>query len=288
MKISVLGTGLLGEAIALRLLNEGYDLIVYNRTDEKTTALVSEGARHASSPEEAIETSEILILVLSDFDAIREVFLNKIPGQSLSGKTVIQMGTILPAKSKELDRFVCDAGAEYLEAPVLGSRPEAKSGALIVMAGCTDTQFGKWTPFFRSLSREPVHAGEVGKAAALKLALNQLIASLTTAFSLSLGLVLKNGIDAELFMGILRDSALYAPTFDKKLHRMLERNYSDPNFPTRHLLKDIILVREAAAAAGLEGGILEELSKICRRAIDMGLGESDYSSIFNAVDPPED
>ena len=87
-------------------------------------------------------------------------------------------------------------------------------------------------------SPQPLHIGPVGSAAAIRLAMNQLICSLTTSFALSLGLIIREGIDIDIFMKILRDSALYAPTFDKKLQRMLERNYENPNFPAKHLLKD--------------------------------------------------
>ena len=96
------------------------------------------------------------------------------------------MGTISPRQSQELSNRVEQAGGHYVEAPVLGSIPEAKAGTLLVMVGGTDAQFQTHQALFESLGETPRHIGPVGSAAALKLGLNQLIGALTTAFSTSL------------------------------------------------------------------------------------------------------
>ena len=127
----------------------------------------------------------------------------------------------------------------------------------------------------------------VGAAAALKLALNQLIGSLTAAFSFSLATVLRRGIDVETFMGILRESALYAPTFDKKLPRMLERDFARPNFPARHLRKDLALAVEQGRELGLETAAVEAVQRIVERAMERGFADEDYSALYNAVNPPD-
>jgi 3-hydroxyisobutyrate dehydrogenase len=88
-------------------------------------------------------------------------------------------------------------------------------------------------------------------------------------------------------MAILRESALYAPTFDKKLPRLIKRDYRHPNFSTRHLLKDVRLFSQEAAALGLTADALEGLPRILERAIAKGLGDLDYSALFDVVDPPE-
>jgi len=164
---------------------------------------------------------------------------------------------------------------------------EAKSGTLLVMVGGTENQFSTWSPVFRSLSREPRHIGPVGKAATLKLALNHLIAAETVAFAFSLGLIQRSDVPVETFMAILRESALYAPTFDKKLPRLIKRDYHHPNFSSRHLLKDVLLFSREAAARGLTVDALDGLSQILERAITKGLGELDYSALFDVVNPPE-
>lgn len=117
--------------------------------------------------------------------------------------------------------------------------------------------------------------------------MNQLIGSLTTAFALSLGLVLRSGVPVADFMKIVRDSALYAPTFDKKLQRMLERNYENPNFPTKHLLKDTALLIREADVLGLDSQIQKGVLSVLEKTLELGLAEGDYSALFSAVNPED-
>lgn len=285
MKVGFLGTGLMGQPMAQRLLEAQQFVVAYNRTPSKLEALHSAGAEIAASPHAAIQASECAILMLTNATAIREVLLSDTSKPQLADRTIIQMGTISPAESKAIHDEVVAAGGEYLEAPVLGSIPEAKAGQLMVMVGASAEQFQNWSEFLKHFGPDPVHIGPVGAAAAVKLALNQLIASLTTAFALSLGFVQRQGVEVEPFIQILRQSALYAPTFDKKLQRMLDRNYDRPNFPTKHLLKDTNLFLAQAESLGLNANSLEGVRQILEIAQNLGLAEEDYSSLFSAVNP---
>ncbi|MGD9488904.1 MAG: NAD(P)-dependent oxidoreductase [Calditrichaceae bacterium] len=285
MKISLVGTGLMGFPMAQRLLKNGYELTVFNRTAGKVGLLVEQGARLAGDPREAVMNSDVIILMLSDFKAVNETMLSAEIQTSLAEKTIIQMGTIAPDDSRRLMEKFSDYNAEYLEAPVLGSIQQVKAGELFILAGSTKKQFNTYESLFKIFGSTVYHIGEVGKASALKLALNQLIASLTASFSLSLGLVLHAGVDPDIFMRVLRNSALYAPTFDKKLDNMKNRNFIPPNFPVKHLLKDVDLILNSSSKAGLNTAQLEGVRKILVDAIEKGLKEEDYSALYNAVNP---
>ena len=285
MDIALLGTGLMGRPMAERILQAGHKLAVFNRTLEKAHPLKHLGAKIASRAEEAIQSSECVLLMLADAQAIQDVLLSDRSRKELSGRTVIQMGTISSLESIDLNRRVSEYGGNYLEAPVLGSIPEALTGGLIVLVGSSPEQFEHWSGLFKCFGPKPLLIGPVGQASALKLALNQLIASLTAAFSLSLGFVQRKGIPVNLFMKILRDSALYAPTFDKKLKRMLDRNYDNPNFPTRHLAKDIDLFLREAREVNLQPAVLEGVSRLVKMTLDDGLSDMDYSALFNTISP---
>lgn len=270
-----LGTGLMGEPMAKRLIAQGYTLWVWNRTPARTKALVEQGARLAATPAEAVAASCIAFTMLSDFAAIQDT----LRGVELAGKTLVQMATIAPSESRRLAERVAHAGGTYLEAPVLGSIPEARDGSLLIMVGGQEKAFLTLRPVLKHLGQ--VHyIGEVGKAAALKLALNQLIATLTVAFATSLAFVQEHQVAVETFMEILRKSALYASTFDKKLGRMQAHDYSHPNFPTEHLLKDIDLFRCEAKATDTR--MLEAARDLYLRAL-AGHGREDYSCVFEAV-----
>lgn len=278
MTIALFGTGLLGSAIGTRLLERGHALRVWNRSPERCAALLAAGARSAASPVEAATGADWLITVLSDGPATAAVLLDGV-GTALEGRRVLQMGTIGVEESVTLAAAVMARGGRYLEAPVLGSRPEALAGALQLMAGGPGDLLEEALPLLRDLAPEPRHLGDVGSAMATKLALNQLIASLTHAFSLSLHLVQRQGVALEPFLELLRGSALYAPTFDKKLQRELDGDYANPNFPTAHLRKDLGLFLEAAAAAGLEASGLVGLQELLRGATAAGLDGLDYCAL---------
>lgn len=284
MNLSLFGIGLMGTAIAHRLLQQGHTLTLYNRTQREFPDLQAQGAALAETVEAAISASSILILTLSDAQAIQDTLLQ--PGLNLNGKIILQMGTIAPQESQAIAQTIQTLGGTYLEAPVLGSIPEAKTGTLLIFVGASQNLFEQMLPLLKDLSEAPRYIGEIGTAAATKLALNQLIGSLTSAFSVSLALIQNSGVHLETFMDILRQSALYAPTFDKKLQRMVEQNYHNPNFPAKHLLKDMRLAQTTAATYGIDTQIIDAVIAITEHSVQQGQGEADYSVIFSAIDSP--
>jgi 3-hydroxyisobutyrate dehydrogenase len=278
MEITLLGAGLLGRAIGERLLRCGHGLTVWNRSPQRHAPLLALGARPAATPAEAVAAAEMVVSVLSDGPTTAAVLLEQ-AGSALAGRLVLQVATIAPTESQALAAALVERGAALLEIPVLGSRPEALAGTLQVMVGGEAEDLVRARPLLEALGGEPHHLGPVGAALHTKLALNQLIASLTHSFSLSLHLVQRAGVDVEAFLAILRGSALYAPTFDKKLAKELADDYANPNFPTAHLRKDLKLFLEAASQQGLETLGLEGLAALLERAAPAGLDELDYSAL---------
>lgn len=284
MQVSILGTGLMGMAIAERLMSLGHDVVVYNRTLSKLEPLQKQGAAVARTAAEAIQASHCSILMLSDASAIQEVLFAGVR-PNFQNRTIIQMGTIAPQESLTLGKEIRSGIGDYFEAPVLGSIAETKTGKLIVMVGGSPEQMERWNAVLSCFSEEPLLIGPIGQAAALKLALNQLIAMHITAFSWSLGLIQRSGGDANMFMNVLRQSALMAPMFDKKLPRLLNHDYTNPNFPTVHLLKDVNLCLKAAQDTNLQTAPLKGIQHTLQMAVTQGFTEVDYSSVFEAIVP---
>jgi 3-hydroxyisobutyrate dehydrogenase len=284
MKIGLIGTGLMGQALAQHLLEENQSLIVFNRSVEKSQELAERGAEVASTAQQVLEQSEVCLLFLSDAEAIHIVF-DSIAQDAFHNTLIIQMGTIAPEESRELAQLVTTAQGRYLECPVLGSLPEARRGKLILMAGGNNQDYQTALPLLELIGNEPQHIGDVGQGATVKLAMNQLIAGLTASFALSLALVEKEGIEVDQFMKIVRDSALYAPTFDKKLTRMLDRDFANPNFPTKHLEKDTRLFLSVAEELGLDTSALQGIEALLQKTLEMGLENTDYSALMAAVSP---
>ena len=284
MKTAVLGLGLMGSEIALRLRRQGLEVICWNRGAERAVAARERGLEVTESAAAAIACADLVILVLSDAAAIVATLLDdRESAAALAGRILIQMGTIAPAESRDIHARVAALGSRYLEAPVLGSLPEVREGRLIVMAGGDPALFEHCLPVLAVLGREPRLIGPVGQGAALKLAMNQLIAGLTATFSLSLGLVRSEGIGVEQFMTLLRASALYAKTFDRKLDNYLSHDYGAANFPLKHLLKDVRLFRRAAEQIGLDTALVTAVEAACTRAEVKGYGDQDYSALYEAL-----
>ena len=286
MNVALLGTGLLGQGVAVRLHATGHTLTAYNRSVEKTHILRQQGIRIAPTAGEAVSAADVVLLLLSDAEAIRAVLFDPATGRAIQGRTVIQMGTIGPAESCSIEKEVTRLGGQYLEAPVLGSIAEAKAGTLLIMVGASPEQYDTWAPLLRDLGEEVRLIGPVGKAAVMKLALNQLIAAEMAAFAFSLGLIRRGGVEVADFMEVVRKSALYAPMFEKKLPRLEKRHYAQPNFSTRHLLKDVELALSAAGTTHLSPVGLEGVRSLLIDTIAAGLGEVDYSAIYDRIDPP--
>ena len=281
-RIALLGTGLLGEAIGLRLLAQGVQLRVWNRTPGRSQRLIDAGAAPISKLEGAAADCDGVITVLRDGPVTQQVVAEL---GDLQGRCIIPMGTMGVTEIRALDRQVQQQNGTCLEAPVLGSKPQATNGTLLVMAGGEQRLFDQQRPLLNHLAETPLLVGPIGSGAATKLALNQLIASLTHAFSLSLRLVQQAGVPVETFMAILRPSALYAPTFDKKLQRMLDGHYADPNFSTALLRKDLRLFLEEATAAGLQSSGLNGLDALLQEAEGGDLDSLDYCALHELTRP---
>ena len=272
----------MGQALGERLLEQQQTLVIYNRSPDKTVKLAQQGATAVNSAQLAVCLSDICLLFLSDANAINTV-LDTIEPEHLADKTIIQMGTIAPNESRLIEQRLNQQDCGYLECPVLGSLPEARSGSLILMAAGDRAVFDAVLPLLNQIGNQPKYFGTTGRGSTVKLAMNQLISGLTSSFALSFALIEKEGVDSDEFMAVVRDSALYAPTFDKKLERMLTRDFANPNFPTKHLAKDTTLFLNVAGQLSLNTAALEGISDLLEHTLAKGLADTDYSALYAGV-----
>lgn len=286
MKIGLVGTGLMGKPIALKIKKAGFDLTVYNRTKSKAEELKNSGIKVAESFSELITNCNVIPVILSDYTAVTNILFSE--NISFENKTIIQMSTISPKESILLKERIEKLKGRYFEAPVLGSIPQIEEEKLIVLVGGTENDIEEYSKLFESFSNKIVYIGVVGKASAIKLALNQLIATETAAFAMSLGYLRELGVEVEKFMDILKSSALYAPTFEKKLDNYLSRDFSNPNFPLKHLLKDVHLTIDQFRQEGINTQTLEGVEAVIRKGLEEKLSEKDYSSLYNIIHPKRD
>ena len=282
MDITFVGTGLMGTPMANRLIDAGHALTVYNRTASKTDPLVERGARRAPDARAALEAHDVAILMLSDGSACRETLAGS--GADLSGRLVVNMSTIGPDEQVELAGHVRGSGGRYLEAPVLGSTPQAEGGQLMIMAAGEREDFDRVQEVLGVFGSEPRFVGPTGAGATMKLACNHLIAAEFSAFALSLGMVRRSGLDVDEWMEVLRGSVIHAKMFDVKVKNVLTREYP-ATFPAKHLLKDVKLGFAHAESLGLAADNLDLMRTLFQRTVEAGRGDEDFSVVAETIDP---
>tara|TARA_A100001388_G_scaffold277659_1_gene270332 strand:- start:3906 stop:4772 length:867 start_codon:yes stop_codon:yes gene_type:complete len=275
-KILLIGTGLLGKSISEKLLKDKFDLSVWNRTKSKYKNLIHKGAKEITDIKKLSNKINTIILVLKDGNTTHSI-IEKI--ENIENKVIIQMGTIGTYHSKKIESLVVSKNAYYLESPVLGSVPESLAGELLIMVGGNKNKFQKYKNLFSTLSKKLIYFDNVQQASACKLALNYQIASLVYNFSITLRYLNERKIDLDLFMDFLRNSALYTPTYDKKLERIKNKDYKNGNFNIDNLSKDINLFTKEINSMKINGKSIELLNQILGQYESLNLNNLDYSSI---------
>ncbi len=280
LHVCILGFGRLAEALAERLDRACSRVSVFSRRPPP------EGANNIhfyGDVRQAIDGARFILAVTSDFASIIDILQDI---DDLGGKTFVQISTLSPSQSVAVEKEVKARQGGYVENPVLGSRPEARSGSLIAMAGPAANIDDEVSALIALYSNKRIVFDAVGQASALKLIFNFMIGALTTSFSAALNAAQENGIDVDQFMGLLRESALYAPTFDKKLNQMMTGQYANPNFPAEHLKKDLKLFGEVAHLSPLATAFVNALSDIAAAAAERQETKLDYSSLHEVVKSP--
>lgn len=277
-RIAWIGLGHMGTPMALNLIKAGYDLSVYNRTDEKLLPLIDAGAKPYRSVVEICLDSDIIFIMLSDDKATSSVF-EQILTIDISGKLFINMSTISPDLSIKLSAQVIEKNGRYLEAPVSGSVKPAQDGTLIILAGGNNEDYDIAIPYFERLGKLSLLLGAVGQGAKAKLAINYYMSVVVEGLAETVLFAEKNGIDRETMMFITNESACGSPMSKMKTPSMLQDKYPAA-FPLKHMMKDIGLVQ----GQGLNTDMSKAVSEVYKKAMDMNLGDEDLMAVIKALD----
>jgi 3-hydroxyisobutyrate dehydrogenase len=285
MQIGVAGLGKMGSAIAERLIECGHELVVWNRSPQKTAQLVEKGATAARSAAELARAVEAIVTILFDADAIQGVY--RIPdgilAADLSGKLVIDMSTVRPETSIALANDVRARGGAFVECPVGGSTGPARQGKLLGMAGGEAADVARAKPILDQLCRRFEHFGPVGAGARMKLAVNlPLIVSyqaLAEAFILSR----PNGMDPVQLMEFFADTA-GAPNVLKTRGPLIGKalageEVKPPAFDVDSICKDLRTMIAEAASLGAKLPLAEDTLKIFDEAAKQGWGGKDGANL---------
>lgn len=277
---AVLGLGTMGGGMAGRLLSQGFAVTVFNRNPDRAQALVDRGAVLANSPREAAMHSEIIISMVSDDAASRQVWLGESGAlaDAKSGALLIESSTLTVGWIKELATAAATRGYEFLDAPVTGSKPHAESGELLFLVGGSARAFENAKPVFVALGRGAVHLGATGSGALLKLINNFLAAVQATSFAEALALIDAGHLDREKAISILTEGVPGSPMIKRVASRIASDDFT-PHFLMRLMAKDVSYALEEAKERGIHLQTAAAALAEFRQAIEDGHGEEDFTAV---------
>ena len=284
MKIGIVGTGMLGEAVGLHLLDVGYKITVFNRSKEKTEKLENKGALVVDSPKNVAEKSELVIVVVKDADAVKDVVFGDygILAGKHEGMCIADMSTINPNSTREISKKVTEHGIDYMEIPVMGGPNVAINGKLVIMASGKKEVFEKFKTIFESIADQSIYLGDTGTAHSIKLAMNLQIAMLALSLSEGITLTKKAGFDPEIFLKVLNSTYFKTGMSEGKAHKMINDSVK-PTFTLANLKKDLDTINDAAESFDVELPMAKIARKIYADATDAGFGDIDYTGIISYI-----
>jgi 3-hydroxyisobutyrate dehydrogenase-like beta-hydroxyacid dehydrogenase len=252
--IAFLGLGAMGSRMATRLLQAGHDVQAWNRSPEPLQALAAQGARIAASPRDAANGADFVISMVTDDAAAQAVWLDAEHGAiaGLSKEAIaIESSTVTPAWIAQLAAAVAQTGAQLIDAPVAGSRPQAQAGQLIFMVGGSAQAFECAKAILAAMGSATHHVGPLGQGAHLKLVVNALFAAQVAVLAELMGFMKKAGMDVRAAADVLAGMPVISAAAVGAMRGMLAQDFT-PMFPIDLVDKDLgyaVLVAQQAGAA---------------------------------------
>ena len=285
VRVAVLGTGIMGSAMARNLVSAGLRTTVWDRSSTATAPLSDAGALVAASPAEAVRDAQVVITMLPTADVVTSVIFDSGVADALpAGAVWAQMGTIGLAETTGIISRLGELRPDvmFVDAPVSGSKGPAEAGQLLILASGPPAAAAAVAPVFSAIGRRTVWLGEAGQGSRMKLAVNAYMSILIEGVAEALELAGQLGIDDSKLAEAIEGGPLDAPIADAKLHKMERGDYA-PEFPLEWALKDVDLAISAAGDDELP--LLAALSRQWHAAVDAGHGREDVSAARLALGP---
>ena len=282
-KLAFLGLGYMGSRMAVRLLDAGYPLTVWNRDAAKTEPLVTHGALAAKTPREAVAGAGIVLSMLANDEAVREVVLGNAGAMSgmVSGTVLVEMSTISPATVREELAAAEQRGISMLDAPVAGSTPQAEEGSLIIFVGGNEAIYERCLSLFAEVGKAAHYMGPSGMGATMKLINNTLLGVGLQAIAEAATLGQKAGLDRDRLLDVLGQTTVVAPAHKGKL-KNAQRGEYEANFPLRLMHKDFGLALDMAARLRVPMPTTAVAQQLCAAELAKDV-EEDFSATIRLM-----
>lgn len=280
--IGFIGLGMMGKRMASQLLKNGEELIVYNRTKSKASALLEEGAKWANSPQAVAQKASTIFTMLTSPKAVQivalgqEGFLRKMKRGSLW----VDCSTVGPAFSIKMAKEAGRRGIRFLDAPVAGSLIPAEEGKLVFYVGGSQQDLAEVRPLLNIMGKSVQYKGKNGNGSAMKLVNNLLLGQTITAFAEAVALGESFGLEKENVLNTLLSGPIAAPYLNGKKEKILTGNFDNTEFKLESMEKDFELATEAAYAYGLALPVANTVKSVYGLAKQYGLGQKDFSAIY--------
>jgi 3-hydroxyisobutyrate dehydrogenase len=283
-RVAILGLGIMGSGMAGRVLGAGFPLVVFNRNRDKAAPLASRGATVANSAKEAASRADIVISVVSDDNASREIWLGEsgaLAG-STPGSVLIESSTLTVGWVQQLAQSAALKKCEFLDAPVTGSKPHAANGELFFLVGGPPAALEKAREVLAAMSRGLLHLGANGSGARMKLVNNFVCGVQAAALAEAASLIQKGGLDVEKAFAVLANGAPSSPLVKTMIERVALGS-PDVNFELRLMAKDLGYAVDDAARNGIALETASAALDVFKRAIEGGHGNQDMSAVITAT-----
>jgi 3-hydroxyisobutyrate dehydrogenase len=280
LKLGWVGLGNMGNPMVMNLLKAGFEVSVFNRTKDKEAPLLEAGAKAATSLQELMESCDVVLTMLSNDAAVKEVYESPagLLSKNYPGKTIINMSTVSPETSRYLASSCRTHQVHFIDAPVSGSVKPAQDGTLVILVGASTTDYELAKPIFDALGKTAIHVGDAGVASSAKLAINYLLGLNLQGLAETVLFAEKNGVSKEDMLAIINAGACGNGITNIKAPSILNDSYPAA-FALKHLVKDLRLAKEA----GLDSPLIHPLYDSFAAAQEEGLGDQDVMAILSSL-----
>jgi 3-hydroxyisobutyrate dehydrogenase-like beta-hydroxyacid dehydrogenase len=284
MTIGLVGVGLLGTAVARRLLKAGHRVVGFDPAPDRVRALLTMGGEAATSARAVALASDAVCTLLPSLPTVEAAVLGPdgVAAAGKAGQVVIQMSTISPALSVRLAAESRARGLDFLDCPVSGASGQVARGEGMLFVGGERKVFERWRPLLEAVLPRAVYVGPAGQAMVLKLVANLLVALHSAAAAEALHLARQAGLDPAVALEVLTGSAAGSRMLEVRGPLMVRGEYP-AQMKLDIFMKDLHLIQEAAAAAGAALPLTDTAERLFAAAAGTGHGDEDLAVVLTAL-----
>ena len=288
MKAGFIGLGIMGKPMAKNLLKAGYLVQAYDHHDESIQEIVACGGVGCKSASEAADGADVIFTMLPNSPQLKTALLEKdgVLETMKKGAIVVDMSSIDPTVSIELEKKITEAGGEMIDAPVSGGEPKAIDGTVSFMCGGKEEVFEKVKPMLEKMGKDVTLVGPIGSGNMTKLANQIIVAVNIAALSEALVLAVKSGVNPENVYKAIRGGLAGSTVMDAKAPMILDRNFQ-PGFRIELHIKDLNNAVNAAKAVGMDIPMAEKVLEMMKQLQEEGLGKCDHSAVVRYYEEQE-